>query len=73
MTNTFKVWLSKNLDDVYGKGREVKPVLETVKYESVDDCDKPGLVEHVEFDVTNGDKYCASFWHNDHYRKFARV
>ena len=72
MTGTFKRWLTSNLNLIYGKARKVKPVQESIVYTAIDDSDKPGLIEIIKFELTNGDKFEAHYWHNDSYKKFER-
>lgn len=73
MTGTFKRWLTENLDSIYGEKRKIRPVQKSIEYTLIDDSDKPGLIEIVKFELNNGDKFEAHYWHNDSYKKFERA
>ena len=68
-----KTFLTRKLNEIYGENRTVKPLKEYMQYKLINDSDRPGIIETMDFETSNNHCYSASYWHNDSYREFKKT
>jgi len=72
MTYPLRLYLTRELDRIYGQDRTIRP-LSIIEHRFIDDSDRPGLIELCTFTLTDGATYSAEYWHNDHHRAIKQI
>ena len=74
MTSTLNRWLNKEVKKFYEEnGLELCKANKILNYKRINDLDYPGIKEFIEFEMMDGRRFKAAFFHNDHYKKLEEV
>ena len=74
MTRELNKWLNKEVRKFYeDNGFELCKANKILNYKRINDLDYPGIKEFIEFEMMDGRRFKAAFFHNDHYKKLEEV